>query len=49
MNIVKEQKKEYVAPEMNVLEYECFTSLLSGSGSDETDTAAEDDYVGGFN
>lgn len=49
MNIVKEQKKEYVAPEMNVLEYAGATCLLSGSGSDETDTAAEDDYVGGFN
>ena len=30
MNIVKEQKKEYVAPEMNVLEYDLAQSILGG-------------------
>jgi len=44
MNIVKEQKKEYVAPEMNVLEYANTTCLLSGS--EVTQTADENDYDG---
>ena len=44
MNIVKEQKKEYVAPEMNVLEYAGATCLLSGS--DRTETADDELFDG---
>ena len=47
MNIVKEQKKEYVAPEMNVVEYAGVTCLLSGS--DVTETADSEDYTGELN
>ena len=34
VNEVKEEKKEYVTPKMEVVEMECDTTLLAGSGDE---------------
>ena len=45
MNIKTEQKKDYLKPQMTVLEYEFEGALLSGSDTCENCDDSDDDVV----
>lgn len=45
-----EKKKEYFAPKMDVLQFDCRMNLLSESGHDEEESEnTEELFSGGFN